>query len=73
MVAVSLNIDNKFPVNSYSLPRTKTIKMVHKKEEICCSKTSQSRINSVSSPTLIIKSFTVFHQNIRGLRNKKNC
>jgi hypothetical protein len=44
--------------------------MVHKKKQICCSKNSQSRINSVSSPIATNKSFTVFHQHIRGLRNK---
>jgi hypothetical protein len=72
MVAESLNIDNQFPVNSSSLPRTKTIKMVHKKKHISCSKNSQSQINSTSSPIVTNKSFTVFHQNIRGLRNKSN-
>jgi hypothetical protein len=72
MAAGSLNADNQFPANSSSLPRTKTIKVVHKKKQICCSKNSQSQINSVSSPIVTNKSFTVFHQNIRGLRNKNN-
>jgi hypothetical protein len=69
MVAESLNIDNQFPANSSSLPKTKRIKMVHKKKQICCSKNSQSHINSISSPIVKNKSFTVFHQNIRGLTN----
>ena len=46
--------------------------MVHKKKQICFNKNSQSRINFVSSPIATNKSFTVFHQNIRGLSNKNN-
>ena len=72
MVAESLNTDSQFPVNSSSLPRTKTIMMVHKKKHICCSKSSKSRINPISFPIDTNKSFTVFHQNIRGLRKKNN-
>jgi len=73
--AGTLSLDiagSQFPVNSSSLPRTKTIMMVHKKKQICCSKNSQSRINPVSFPIDTKKSFTVFHQNIRGLRNKNS-
>jgi len=58
MVAESLNTDSQFPVNSSRLPRTKTIMMVHKKKQICCSKNSQSRINPVSFPIDTNKSFT---------------
>jgi hypothetical protein len=72
MVAESLNVDNQFPAKSSSLPRTKTIKVVHKKRQICCSKNSLSHINSVSSPIVTNNSFTLFHQNIRGLRNNNN-
>ena len=65
MVAEFLNTVNQFPVDSYSLPTTKTVKMVHTKKQSCCCKNSQSQINSVSPPTATNKSFTVFHQNIR--------
>ena len=42
-------------------------------KQICCSKNSQSTINPVVSfPIDTNKSFTVFHQNVRGLRNKNN-
>jgi exonuclease III len=72
MVAKSLNRDNQLPINSFSLSRSKTTKMVHKKKQTYCSNNSLSRINSASSPTVTNKSFTVFHQNIRGSRNKNN-
>jgi len=71
MVSESLNTDSQFPVNSSSLLKTKTM-TVHKKKKICCNKNSQSRINPVSFPIDTNKSFTVFRQNIRGLRNKTN-
>jgi hypothetical protein len=57
MVAESLNTDDQFPVNSSSLPSTKKNKMVHKKKQVCCSKNSQSRINSISSPIVTNKPF----------------
>jgi hypothetical protein len=72
MVAESLNIDNQFTVNSSSLPRTKTTKMVHKRKQNCCNKNSQFLLHSVSSPIVTNKLFMVFHQNIRGLRDKNN-
>jgi len=72
MVAKSLNIDNQLPANSPSFSRSKITKMVHKKKETCCSHNSQSQINSAPSPTVTNMSFTVFHQNIRRLRNKNN-
>jgi len=72
MVAESLNTDNQLRVNSPSLSRSKITKMVHKKKQTCCSNNYQSRIISASSPIVTNKSFTVFHQNIRGLRNKNN-
>ena len=72
MVAESLNTDSQFPVNSSSLCKSKTIMVVHKKKKVCCSKNSQSRINPVSFPVDTNKSFTVFDQNIRGLRNENN-
>jgi exonuclease III len=72
MVAESLNNYNQLPVNSPSLSRSKTTKMVYKKKHTCCSNNYQSRIISASSPIVTNKSFTVFHQNIRGLRNKNN-
>jgi len=59
MVAESLNIVNQFPVDSSSLPRTKTIKMVHTKKESCCSKNSQSQINSVSPLLLQIVFYNI--------------
>ena len=55
LVAESLNIDNQFTVNSSSLPRTKTIKMVHKKKQNCCNKNSQFMLHSVSSPIVTNK------------------
>jgi hypothetical protein len=72
MVAESLNTDSQFPVNSSSSPKTNTIMTVHKKKQICCSKNSQSTLNPVSFPVDTNKSFTLFHQNVRGLRNKNN-
>ena len=71
MAAESLNIDNQFTVNSPSLPRTKTIKMVHKKKQNC-NKNSQFVLHFVSSPVVTNKLFTVFNQNKRGLRDKNN-
>jgi hypothetical protein len=62
MVAEYLNIDNQFTVNSSILPRTKTIKVVHKKEENF----------KDSSQVPWNKSLKIFHQNIRGLGNKTN-
>jgi exonuclease III len=70
MVAKSLNTDKQLPVNSPSLSRSKITKLVHKKKQTCCSNNYQSWIISASSPIVTNKSFTAFHQNIRGLRNK---
>jgi hypothetical protein len=69
MVVDSLNIDNQLPVNTPSLSISKLTKMVYKKKQTC-SNNSQSQINSVSSPIVTYKSFTVFHQIIRGLKYK---
>jgi hypothetical protein len=55
MVAESLNIDNQFTVNSSSLSGTKTIKMVYKKKQNCCNKSSQFLLHSVSSPIVTNK------------------
>ena len=46
--------------------------MVHKKKKIHCRKNSQSRLNPVSFSVDTNKFFTVFLQNIRGLRNRNN-
>jgi exonuclease III len=72
MAVESSKTENQLPVNLPILPRTNTTKMGHKKKQTACSKISYSRLNSVSSPIVTNKPFTVFHQNIRGLRNKIN-
>jgi hypothetical protein len=71
MVAVSLIIGNQLPVNSPTSSRSKITKMVHKNKQTC-NNNFQSQRNSVSAPFVTNKSFTVFHQNIRSLRNKNN-
>jgi len=72
MAVESLNLDNQLPVNFPILPRTNATKMVHEKKRTDCSKNFHSWLNSLSSPIVTNKPFTVFHQNIRGLRNKIN-
>ena len=70
MVTETLNADNQLTVNPSSSPRTKRTKMVHIKKHIHCSKNLRSQTNSVSPPVATNKCFTLFHQNIRGLRDK---
>jgi len=63
MVAESLNIDNQLRVNSSSLPRTKTIKIIIKKKQNCCNKNSQFLLHSVSS--------NVVTTYLQGISNEK--
>ena len=66
VVAESLNIHTKFPLNSSSLPTTKTVKI---KKEICC---SNEKVIKDSSQIPQNKSLNIFHQKVRGLGNKTN-
>ena len=67
-----LKTENQLPVNLPILPKTNATKPVHKKKQFAFSKIFYSQLNSKLSPIVTNKAFTVFHQNIRGLRNKTN-
>jgi exonuclease III len=72
MVTETLNADNQLSVNPSNLPKTKTIRMTLRKKHTHCSKNLRSQTKPSSPPIVTNKCFTVFHQNIRGLRDKTN-
>ena len=72
MVVESPKTENQLLINSPTFPKTNTTKTVQKKKQTTYSKTFHSWLNSVSAPIVTKKPFSVFHQNIRGLRNKIN-
>jgi hypothetical protein len=72
MAVESSNTVNQPPIDSSSSFSTNTIKRVLPKNQNCYSKNTHSRLNPKSFPTATNKSFTIFHQNIRGLGNKTN-
>jgi len=69
MVNETINADNQLTVNSSSSPRTKTSKLIQRNKHIQCNNNSRSQANPIS-PITMNKRFTVFHQNIRGVRDK---
>ena len=67
-----LKTENQLSVNLPILPKTNATKPIHKMKHFACSKIFYYRLNSKLSPIVTNKPFAVFHQNIRGLRNKTN-
>jgi hypothetical protein len=67
MAVGSSNTVNHAPIHSTSSLSTNTINRVLTKNQKC-----HSGLNSKSFPAATNKSFTVLHQNIRGVRNKNN-
>jgi len=72
MVVESPKTEKQLLINSPTFPKTNTTKTVQKKKHTAYSKTFHSLLNSVSAPIVTKKPFSVFHQNIGGLRNKIN-
>ena len=70
MVTETLYADNQPIVKFSSLLTTKTNEMAYRKKHIHCSKNFQDQTNYILPTTTINKHFTVYHQNIRGLRDK---
>jgi hypothetical protein len=70
MVTEIIHADNQLTVNPSSPLKTKTTEMVHRKKHIHCSKNFRDQTNYISPLTATNKYFTVFHQNISGLRDK---
>ena len=69
MVTETINTENQLTVNPSSSPRTKTSKLVQRNKHTHYNNNSRSQDNTIS-PITTNEYFTVFHQNIRGARDK---
>ena len=71
MVDENVKPDKQLIENSYK-PRIETSRKLHNQKQAHSSKNPQTTIKFTPSSTAASKSFTVVHQNIRGLRGKSN-
>ena len=69
MVTETINTENQLTVNPSSSPRTKTSKLVQRNKHTHYNNNSRSQDNTIS-PITTNEYFTMFHQNIRGARDK---
>jgi hypothetical protein len=67
-----LSSDNQVIVNSRNGPVADILNNVHNRSQVCFSKKLQCQNSSASAPYYTEKTFSLFHQNIRGFRDKNN-
>jgi hypothetical protein len=72
MVDEGLSTENQVIVNTRSGPVADILNNVHNKSQVCFSKKLQCQKSYISAPYYTEKTFSFFHQNIRGLRDKNN-